>query len=148
MKNPTPRLCKAKYVVLCLLLSLGTLGTIHADTQVGRYITVSDKPTAEQRDLLQVKIQVEFPEESKSVGDALRTLLSKQGLRLGSTRSEAHRQQLKRLLKQPLPAVHRNLGPMSLKDALETLAGPAWSLVYDPMNRLVSFKICRYRSSD
>ena len=42
----------------------------------------------------------------------------------------------------PLPEVHRQLGPMSLQQALETLAGPAFQLVEDPVHRLVAFERC------
>ena len=42
----------------------------------------------------------------------------------------------------PLPAVHRNLGPMPVKRELETLAGPAFRLVEDPVHRLVTFERC------
>jgi type IV pili sensor histidine kinase/response regulator len=46
------------------------------------------------------------------------------------------------LLGFPLPEAHRSLGPMSLQHALETLAGPAFRLVEDPLHRLVSFERC------
>lgn len=148
MKNTTPLLCMASFLALFLVLIFGTFEFVNADTQVGRYITVSDEPTAEQRDLLRVSVQFEFPAKVDTVGAALSSLLSTQGLQLGTTQSDEHRQLLARLLTQRLPAVHRNLGPMSLKDALETLAGPSWSLVYDPLNRLVSFDICQQRLDD
>ena len=148
MKDTTPLLCRARLVALYLILSLGTFESLDADTRLSRYVTVSNKPTAEQRDLLRVSIQIQFPAKVNTVGEALNSLLSTQGLRLGTTESDDHRQLLARLLKQRLPAVHRNLGPMSLKDALETLAGPSWSLVYDPLNRLVSFEICRLEVTD
>lgn len=145
MKNTTPLLCYPRFFALYLILVFGIFECVHADTQVGRYITVSDAPTAEQRDLLRVTIQINFPVEVETVGAALRTLLSTQGLRLGITQSDDHRLILDRLMKQRLPDVHRTLGPMSLKDALETLAGPSWLLVYDPLNRLVSFEICQQK---
>ena len=46
------------------------------------------------------------------------------------------------LMVLPLPAVHRSIGPMSLKRALETLAGPAFLLIEDPVHRLVAFERC------
>jgi type IV pili sensor histidine kinase/response regulator len=42
----------------------------------------------------------------------------------------------------PLPAVHHHLGPMTLREALETLAGPAFHLVQDPVHRLITFEQC------
>jgi len=37
--------------------------------------------------------------------------------------------------------VHRVLGPVTLRNALNTLAGPVWNLVIDPVNRIVSFEL-------
>jgi type IV pili sensor histidine kinase/response regulator len=42
----------------------------------------------------------------------------------------------------PLPEAHRALGPMPLRLALTTLAGPAFVLVEDSVHRLVSFERC------
>jgi type IV pili sensor histidine kinase/response regulator len=44
----------------------------------------------------------------------------------------------------PLPAAHLHLGPMTLRDALLTLAGPAWELHADDRAR----QICFERPSD
>jgi type IV pili sensor histidine kinase/response regulator len=40
----------------------------------------------------------------------------------------------------PLPAAHRHLGPMTLRDALLTLAGPAWELHADDRARQICFE--------
>jgi type IV pili sensor histidine kinase/response regulator len=42
----------------------------------------------------------------------------------------------------PLPDAHRSLGPMPLQTALETLTGPAFRLVEDPVHRLLTFERC------
>ena len=39
----------------------------------------------------------------------------------------------------PLPAAHLRLGPLMLRDALLTLAGPAWELSVDDLTRQVCF---------
>ena len=39
----------------------------------------------------------------------------------------------------PLPAAHLQLGPLFLRDALLTLAGPAWELQVDDTTRRVCF---------
>jgi type IV pili sensor histidine kinase/response regulator len=39
----------------------------------------------------------------------------------------------------PLPAAHRQLGPLFLRDALLTLAGPAWDLTVDDVARQLCF---------
>jgi hypothetical protein len=40
----------------------------------------------------------------------------------------------------PLPVAHLHLGPMSLRDALLTLAGPAWELHANDRTRQVCFE--------
>jgi type IV pili sensor histidine kinase/response regulator len=40
----------------------------------------------------------------------------------------------------PLPASHLNLGPMTLAAALQTLAGPAWTLTVEQEERLICFE--------
>jgi hypothetical protein len=40
----------------------------------------------------------------------------------------------------PLPAAHLHLGPMTLRDALLTLAGPAWELHADDRARQICFE--------
>ncbi|MNW18092.1 hypothetical protein D3C71_2175130 [compost metagenome] len=44
-----------------------------------------------------------------------------------------------RLFHRPLPAVHHNLGPISLLDALTIIGGPAWQLAIDPVERNVCY---------
>lgn len=41
------------------------------------------------------------------------------------------------LYNQPLPAVHYQLGPMRLSQALQILAGSAWQLEVDSVQRIV-----------
>jgi hypothetical protein len=43
----------------------------------------------------------------------------------------------------PLPAAHLHLGPMTLRDALLTLAGPAWELHADDRARQICFRAAR-----
>lgn len=50
-------------------------------------------------------------------------------------------QEMELLLNQPLPLVHRQFGPISIRDGLELLAGSAYELIDDPVNRVVSFKL-------
>lgn len=46
------------------------------------------------------------------------------------------------LLGRPLPKARRTLGPMPLRDGLETLGGSAFRLLEDPLHRLVFFERC------
>lgn len=105
----------------------------------GRYTLVELAPLAEQRDLLLQTVDVSIPENaSASVADGLRHVLKRSGYQLchvDSTTTE--------LYVLPLPLAHLHLGPMSLRDALLTLAGSAWELRVDDVAR----KICFVRSN-
>ena len=66
-------------------------------------------------------------------------MLEGTGYRLAS--EAAADPEIGRLYGQPYPESQRQVGPVELGTALERLAGPAWQLVVDPVNRLVSFEV-------
>ena len=93
-------------------------------------------PTAEQRNLLEQVVEVSIPSsaEAVTVGEGLRHVLRHAGYRLcEASPAEAA------LFRLPLPAAHRHLGPLILREALLTLAGPAWELQVDDVRRVVCF---------
>jgi type IV pili sensor histidine kinase/response regulator len=125
------------------LAGIGTVASVNLqanDTQVGRYSLLAATPTEGQAELLATTVTVRFPERIQTVGEAVRYLLQRSGYRLATPDSIGP--DTVALFALPLPAVHRNLGPMTLRDALETLAGPAFHLVQDSVHRLVSFERC------
>ncbi|PAU51975.1 hypothetical protein BZL41_26465 [Pseudomonas sp. PIC25] len=102
----------------------------------GRYTLVELVPTAEQRNLLEQVVEVSIPSsaEAVTVGEGLRHVLRHTGYRLcEASPAEAA------LFRLPLPAAHRHLGPLILREALLTLAGPAWELQVDDVRRVVCF---------
>ena len=102
----------------------------------GRYTLVELAPTAAQRDLLLQTIDVSMPEDARAtVGDGLRHVLKRSGYQLCETPYAVIE-----LYALPLPAAHLHLGPMTLRDALLTLAGPAWELHADDRTRQVCFE--------
>ena len=102
----------------------------------GRYTLVELAPMAAQRDLLLQTVDVSMPEDARAtVGDGLRHVLKRSGYQLCET---AHA--VIELYTLPLPAAHLHLGPMSLRDALLTLAGPAWELHADERARQICFE--------
>lgn len=101
----------------------------------GRYTLIELVPDAAQRDLLQQVIDISIPTTADAtVGDALRHVLQRTGYRLCDAAPEAAA-----LHALPLPAAHLHLGPLVLRDALLTLAGPAWDLSVDDAAREVCF---------
>ncbi|EHU7138185.1 TcpQ domain-containing protein [Salmonella enterica] len=102
----------------------------------GRYTLVSVKSADAQREPLNQLIDITMPASLvSSVGDGFRYLLFQSGYslcgRYGADFAE--------LLNRPLPAVQRRLGPVRLSEALQVVAGPAWRMTVDEVNREVCF---------
>lgn len=74
-----------------------------------------------------------------TVGQALPQLLDGTGWRLADRYAADDR--IYRLYDQPLPEHKLRIGPMPLDQALTWIAGEGWTLVVDPVNRLVSFEV-------
>ena len=109
-------------------------------SQIDRYSELTAGPTLEQRDLLAVTVAVSIPNNIASLGGALRWILRDSGYRLAADSvvpPEVHS-----MLKLPLPAAHRRLGLMPLKEVLALMVGPEFHIVQDPLHRLVSFERC------
>ncbi|ECA4661639.1 hypothetical protein EK395_21650 [Salmonella enterica subsp. enterica serovar Cerro] len=105
-------------------------------TREGRYTLVSVKSADAQREPLNQLIDITMPVSLvSSVGDGFRYLLFQSGYslcgRYGANFAE--------LLNRPLPAVQRRLGPVRLSEALQVVAGPAWRMTVDEVNREVCF---------
>ena len=107
---------------------------------MARYSTVQPIPTIAQRDPLTALVRITFPSTISHVGQAVEALLAPSGYRLASAKAADPQRAM--LLALPLPNAHRALGAMPLRLALETLTGPAFTLVEDPVHRLVSFERC------
>jgi conjugative transfer region protein (TIGR03748 family) len=100
----------------------------------GRFALVELEPSVGQRDLLEQVVETDAPNSlHATVGDGLRHLLARSGYRLCESDAAAT------LYALPLPAAHLQLGPMTLRDALSTLAGSAWKLSVDEVARVVCF---------
>lgn len=115
------------------------------EVQVGRYSSVQPIPTPAQQDIFLTVSSVEFPDSVKTVGDAFDYVLEEQGYQIAHGSKVDKKMEV--LLALPLPKSHRSLGPMTLKSILETLAGPVWFLVQDPIHRLVAFERCKDHTS-
>lgn len=109
-------------------------------TQVNRYATVENKPlTAQVNPLLTVQ-QIHFPQSIQTVGDALNYWIRFSGYSLVDEVNQSTA--FKELKQQPLPQAVRNLGPLTVRDGLEVLAGQeVFSLMKDPLHRRVNFRL-------
>lgn len=102
----------------------------------GRYTLVSTQPDAGQRDLMAQIIDVTIPSSmNPSVRDAMLYVVDRSGYAL----CPANSQHVNILYTRPLPAAQYKLGPLTLRNTLQVLAGPAWQVKVDEVNRQVCF---------
>jgi type IV pili sensor histidine kinase/response regulator len=122
-------------------LALGSSAVYAEDlTQIDRYSTVQNKPTLAQVNPLLAVSEFKFPASVKTVGQAIRMVLSNTGYELVA--SDHLSASAKDILEKPLPLTDRQLGPLSIKKMLTVLMGTeVFSLVVDPLHRRVNFEM-------
>ncbi|MCC5902694.1 MAG: PilL N-terminal domain-containing protein [Halomonas sp.] len=100
--------------------------------RTGRYQLLTTRAPLGQRHLLEQTVHVRIPPSVvTTVGDGIRYTLKNTGISLCA--GQDNNQRL--LFNSPLPATHYHIGPMSLREALQVLAGDAWELEVDPVLR-------------
>lgn len=104
--------------------------------RVARYSTMAPLATTEQQNPLAVIINLHFPQQVRNVSEAVDVLLQRSGYRVDKKISEPAWVVLDDL---PLPAVHRDLGPITLDQALRTLAGNEFVMRVNHLKRKVAF---------
>lgn len=119
---------------LACCLALPGMGLAAEDpVPLARYAYLMPGSSHAQRHPLQVTLaRIRFPQEIATVGEAMAHLLQRSGYRLDEQRSPWA---TTLLMPQPLPEVHRDLGPIHLAEALGVLAGSAWRLKVNPLYR-------------
>lgn len=118
--------------LICLQASARTIS-------IGRYVAVPEKPRHEQTHLLAQQIQIIFPQNVLTIGEALQFMLQFSGYHLVNTKQLSQATQV--MLKQRLPEIDRKLGPVNLLQGLMVLAGPPFIVLVDPVHRLVGFQL-------
>lgn len=129
---------KLKILLVAILCSVYVSG--YADTQIGRYSTIANKPTASQVNPLLAVAQYKFPPRVESIGNAVNVVLQNTSYQLVPT--DKLSRYVKETLTKPLPITDRTLGPMPIKDVLVILMGKdVFTLVVDPLHRLINFDV-------
>ena len=141
-----PHIANCRLLPAILVLTLFFTESLAAEVQIGRYATVRAIPTDAQRDVMATTISMRFDASVKTVGDAVAVILGEVGYTLSDHATADPQRQ--RLLSHRLPTSHRELGPLSIRAVLSTLAGPVWQLVEDPSDRLVTFERCELRINE
>ena len=133
-------------IVYALPLTVQANTTDAADSRTfeSRYLSVEVGPDDAQTDLLQSIVDLRVPEQISTVGGALDYLLRPYGFQLDDSdevdkQPEADEQYL--LLVLTLPEPHRNLGSMTLMDALATLGGKSFRPLINPVKRSVRYQL-------
>lgn len=105
----------------------------------GRYRLVSTHPSAEQKDLLAQIVRYENSGGLNiTVKTAMNYITARSGYSLCTPDSRPH---VATLYNLPLPEAHHKIGPMTLRNALQILAGPAYSVEVDELARGVCFRV-------
>lgn len=133
-------------MIFALPLTVQANATGTADSRIleSRYLSVPMGPESTQTDLLKSIIDIRVPEQITTVGGALDYLLRPYGFQLDDSHKadeqpEADEQYL--LLVLTLPEPHRNLGSMTLLDALITLGGKSFRPLINPVRRSVRYQL-------
>ena len=129
--------------ILCLLSALTILVPLIGHSQVlvqtARYTAVYAVPTDAQRDPLQAIVTVSFPAEIETVGEAINYLLAETGYVLSDVLYWDV--EVFDLVRHPLPAIQRELGPLTILDTIRTIVGPAFSVSINLINRSVAVEM-------
>ncbi|HDS1208470.1 TPA: hypothetical protein QDZ84_003509 [Shewanella algae] len=127
-----------------ILFIIGIVFTMSFSTEAAyvktdRYTYIKPGADSVELDPLSVNVQITFPPNVKTVGDAVRFVLLNSGWVLALDESTDSALQL--TMGRPLPQVHRKLSLMPLRTALQVLVGNYYSPVEDPIRRIYSFDI-------
>lgn len=130
------------------ILLLGTIlvvgASIAGDPQsatqhrTDRYTVYQTGATIEELNPLAVFTQIHFPSQIKTVQAAIDYALERSGYRVDWQHSRTAKQILSEL---KLPAVHRRLHLMTVRDVVETLAGKVWQVSEDTVHRLLNIEL-------
>jgi len=126
------------FVVIGLLVT-GIAYADNTDKKMGRYIVLSHALQTGNEDLLAQTAQVRFPHTVVTLKDAIQYLLRHSGFALID--EEKWHTSMAIMLNKPLPLINRQFGPISLRAGVSQLAGNAFLLVDDSINRTITFEL-------
>jgi conjugative transfer region protein (TIGR03748 family) len=129
---------RCKLVLVAMLCGSAAVQAEQRENQVrtDRYTLVKAEARDDQKSPLKSIVNLSLGKDVLMVGDALREVLKGSGYRWQSPDGQ---DQLLNTL--PLPSVIRELGPVTLSDALQTIAGEAWQLRSDTLHRVIWFDV-------
>lgn len=126
---------KIFFLIICM--SLFVASALYAEDRVSRYSIANTTVSPDLQNPLTVVVDVTYPPNVLTVGDAVRYLLRDSGYSLAKGVNAPNEQRI--LLSLPLPAAQRKTGRVELLTALMFLADPAYRLVIDKLHRQIAF---------
>ena len=126
---------KKRILFLLMILIVGNNSLVFGqeERRAGRYTIIKTGPDAAEAEPLRAIKLIQIPSHVNNVYDALAHLLLETGYTINQ-QSEKAKQIFSSLT---LPSVHREMGPMTINEALHTLVGPTWSLQIDDQLRTI-----------
>ncbi|HID51087.1 MAG TPA: hypothetical protein EYP41_03495 [Anaerolineae bacterium] len=126
------------YRYIAFLLGICLSGAVYAG-DINQYAVVNTDRVTAAYDVFSEVAVFEFSHNIRTTGEAISEVLTHAGYRLAD--ASASDPYIKHLLDSPLPTLHRSIGPAAVIDILDALSGAGWTVVRDPVHRLVSFEI-------
>ena len=123
-------------MILITMVTSSSLVFSQEERRTGRYTIIKTGPDAAEVEPLRTVKLIQIPSNIDNVYDALNHLLRETGYTLNS-QSEKARQIFSSL---GLPSVHREMGPMTINEALHTLVGHTWIIEIDDQLRTILIK--------
>jgi len=121
------------YILAITLVSTASFAGEMINTD--RYTLSKIEATEDQKTPLKTVVTLTFSKDVGTIGEAITELLNGSGYKWTPKADDDSLNVL------PLPSVVRTLGPIRLNDALTTIAGEAWQLRVDELQRVIWFDI-------
>jgi conjugative transfer region protein (TIGR03748 family) len=130
-------------IALTLFVSTGWAGQDPVAIKTDRYTLAVMEPTQSSVNPLQTAVTAAFATNIITIGEAVDEVLDGTGYRVRRNADQTHQGIYldSILLNQPLPAAHRELGPLPLIEILQVIAGSSWKVKGSDLSRTVSFSL-------
>lgn len=130
-------------IALALFMSTGWAGQDPMSIKTDRYTLAVMEPTQSSVNPLQTAVTAAFATNIITIGEAVDEVLDGTGFRVRRNADQTHRGIYldSILLNQPLPAAHRELGPLPLIEILQVIAGSSWTVKGSDLSRTVTFSL-------
>ena len=120
-----------------LIAGLMAVTTICASdaNRISRYTLYPYSAELHEKDLLSTIVETTFPRQIATIGSAIDYILQRSGYRHLPTEAVSD------TLRLTLPLVHRSIGPIDTRGAIQTLIGSSWNIVEDEESRTIWFQL-------